>query len=1319
MSPKVLLPLYYPLRFRVFAGETLITPSKRASSVPYRTDCTVYPSVPKSSADMTHTTHGSKTVQFIINGPDIPEALLEAHEEGHVVFFCGAGISYPAGLPGFKELVDDVYSILGTKRNDLEDEAYERWQFDGVLELLERRIPGHRHSVRKAIHERLKPNLTLSGATDTHQALLHLAKKRDGESHLVTTNFDRIFEEVATTNGKNMAGYCAPFLPVPKASRWNGLVYLHGLLPCDDELVADLQRIVVTSGDFGLAYLVDRWAARFVSELFRNFVVCFVGYSINDPVLRYMMDALAADRMLGESPPQAYAFGDHNPENRRKKEIEWRAKNVRPILYEVPMGSHDHSALHRTLKEWAETYRDGILGKERIVSDLAQSRPSDSTQQDDFVSRMLWALSDRSGLPAKKFAEATPVPRFEWIKVFADKRFQHHDLERFDVYPHNNSNEDLKFSLVARPGRYDIAAPMNLVAFNLVGTAWDNTMHHIGNWLLNFLNEPEFIFWIEEHGGLLHPQMRFLVSRRLDELAQWESESVDKLEQLLKVSPLAVPSDQMRILLRMIVDGKASKGNLHSLFELGNQLKHEGFTLSFRTRLKEAFAPRIRFSRPFSWVDGEISDQDGPFNRIGCDLTLATQHPRAVFRAGGSGDHWSIALPKLLPDIQTLLIDFFEMAQAVSNDADQRSYWYLPSIESHWQNRSHKEWVVLIEMLRDGWVSLSETEPDTAAQIASEWSTFPYYTFKRLALFAATQLESLVPEVWMAWLMADYANTLWATETRREVLRLLASKGSRLSPKEMANLEAVILSGPPREMCRVDVAPADWQRTVDRGIWIRLAKLKSAGCIISQSAMQLLAELERTNPNWKFSKHQREEFTSWVSGTGDPDFGEFEQIERTPSDPNLLREFLLRPSSEDDDWAAFCKSDFELASDALIALADDNEWPVRRWADALSEWSDKEFTQKSWLKIAVPLTAVPDQLVKELTHSIAWWLERVSESLEIESLNEVDASFWHLCSNILKLDECQLGDSVDGVTTAINHPVGLTTRALLNVWYSLKPNDSELLQDPIRGLFTRICEVRDSNLIHGRLLLASDAIALFRVDSAWSRKNLLPLFDWSGDRSEAAAAWNGYLWSARLYRPLLVELKSAFLETASHLEELGKHSNHYPALLVHVALNMPAGYSESEFQQTFQKLDTNELQMALNALVNALEASREQAAEFWRNRIAVFWRRIWPKSVELMTHNISESIARLTIFAREEFPNALRLTKEWLQPLDDPMFAIYTLHESSLASKSPDSALDLLDRIVATPDYTPLHLDDSLAAISTGNPALTQDPRYIRLLKIV
>lgn len=77
-------------------------------------------------------------MQFITNGPDIPNALLQAHEDGRVVFFCGAGISYPAGLPGFKGLVDAIYRLLGTVPDAIEQDAYSRGQFDAALDLLER-----------------------------------------------------------------------------------------------------------------------------------------------------------------------------------------------------------------------------------------------------------------------------------------------------------------------------------------------------------------------------------------------------------------------------------------------------------------------------------------------------------------------------------------------------------------------------------------------------------------------------------------------------------------------------------------------------------------------------------------------------------------------------------------------------------------------------------------------------------------------------------------------------------------------------------------------------------------------------------------------------------------------------------------------------------------------------------------------------------------------------------------------------------------------------------------------------------------------------
>ena len=66
-----------------------------------------------------------------------------------------------------------------------------------------------------------------------------------------------------------------------------------------------------SNGDFGLAYLTERWASRFVGELFRDYVVCFVGYSVEDPVMRYMVDALSADRLWGEVRHKVYAFAPH------------------------------------------------------------------------------------------------------------------------------------------------------------------------------------------------------------------------------------------------------------------------------------------------------------------------------------------------------------------------------------------------------------------------------------------------------------------------------------------------------------------------------------------------------------------------------------------------------------------------------------------------------------------------------------------------------------------------------------------------------------------------------------------------------------------------------------------------------------------------------------------------------------------------------------------------------------------------------------------------------------------------------------------------
>ena len=74
---------------------------------------------------------------FVTDGPNIPEHLLQAHEDGRVVFFCGAGISMPAGLPLFQGLVDSIYARLGATKTPVENEAYEKGQYDATVHQLE------------------------------------------------------------------------------------------------------------------------------------------------------------------------------------------------------------------------------------------------------------------------------------------------------------------------------------------------------------------------------------------------------------------------------------------------------------------------------------------------------------------------------------------------------------------------------------------------------------------------------------------------------------------------------------------------------------------------------------------------------------------------------------------------------------------------------------------------------------------------------------------------------------------------------------------------------------------------------------------------------------------------------------------------------------------------------------------------------------------------------------------------------------------------------------------------------------------------------
>ncbi|MFO0874130.1 MAG: anti-phage defense-associated sirtuin Dsr1 [Phycisphaerales bacterium] len=1269
-------------------------------------------------------------MQFITHGPDIPDALLQTHEEGRVVFFCGAGISYPAGLPGFEGLVEQIYQLNGTEPSDIEREAFDRGRFDATLDLLERRLPGQRLAVRRALAEALRPKLRRKGATDTQAALLRLARSREGALRLVTTNFDRVFHTAAKRTGQVFQAYAAPMLPIPKNSRWNGLVYLHGLLPEKTEDTA-LNRLVVTSGDFGLAYLTERWAARFVSELFRNYVVCFVGYSINDPVLRYMMDALAADRMLGEVTPRAWALGDCELGQEHRKAIEWEAKGVTPILYEVPAGSHDHSAVHKTLHAWADTYRDGVLGKERIVVSHALARPSASTQQDDFVGRMLWALSDKSGLPAKRFADFNPVPSLDWLlDAFSDERFQHSDLARFCVPPHEEPDARLRFSMVRRPASYDRAPPMLLASGGMAGSQWDDMMFHLARWLVRHLDDPRLIIWIAHRGGQLHDRWPLLIERELDRFASLERDGkTAELDAIRSQAPNAIPGHLMRTLWRLLLSGRV-KSSWHDpdLYRWKDRLRREGLTATLRLQLRELLAPQVALKQPFHWGDNrEHTDAPTRITQlVNWELLLAADHVHTAL-CDLADERWTSALPLLLEDFQQLLCDAMGLLQELG-EADarsDRSHWDLPSIAPHWQNRGFRDWVSLIELLRDAWLAVCSQDGARATRIAQAWFEQPYPVFKRLALFAASQDARIAPEQWVDWLLVGGAGWLWSVDTGREVLRLLVLQGGQLTGATQDRLEAAILTGPPREMYRDDLEPDYWQDLVARSVWLHLAKLNASGLALGAAAKKRLAELSSACPEWHLAANESDEFSHWMSGTGDPDYEERRDIDIAPRRRRELVRWLTKPPPArrpfyEDTWPEVCRTRFFHSLFALRDLAGDGVWPAGRWREALQTWSEEGVVLRSWRYAAPLVQTMPDAVIQEIAHGVAWWIEAASKSVDRHEGILLD-----LCRRILALpleagtEMRRNGERISQpVTEAINHPVGHVTQALINLWFKRNPNDNDLLPADVKPLFTELCDVQVDRYRHGRVLLGSRLIAFFRVDRPWTEQYLLPLFSW-GNRAEAKGVWEGFLWSPRLYQPLLTALKSQLLESANHYTDLGEHRQQFAAFLTYVALGPTEGYTVAEFRSAIGALPQDGLEESAQALSQALEGTADQREDYWENRVQTFWKQVWPKSRDLATPRIAESLTRLTIAARGEFPTALAAVQDWLQPIEHPDNVVHLLHESGLCRRYPADALRLLGAVIADQEWAPRELGQCLDEFGQASPELVQDSQYQRLREYV
>ena len=354
-----------------------------------------------------------------------------------------------------------------------------------------------------------------------------------------------------------------------------------------------------------------------------------------------------------------------------------------------------------------------------------------STLQDNYVGRLIWTLTDKTGNAAKHFADLNPPPSLDWLKPLKEHRFNHDDLKLFSVEPNAIRDDTLRFSFTLRPAPYLLAAPMALIPnANSATSTFDDPMFHIARWLLRHLDDPQLILQIANLGSFLHPKFKWLIQNHFDRIDKLKlKENKDSLRKFEEDSPKAIPRDWLRVLWDLLLANRikmASSGN--DLYEWLRRYNRTGaLTAALRLELRDTLQLKLQLEEVYEDPDA-----------IRTKLILPTTHVPVQFYNADNQLREQL-VENLLDDFEQLLRDGLDLLQACS--IEDQSSWDMPSIEPHWQNRRFNDWILLIELLRDSWLAL--LDETCQKHLKKQWNGLTYRTLL-LNGWLYTQLVNLV-----------------------------------------------------------------------------------------------------------------------------------------------------------------------------------------------------------------------------------------------------------------------------------------------------------------------------------------------------------------------------------------------------------------------------------------------------------------------------------------------------------------------------------------------------------------------------------------------
>ncbi|RJG53480.1 hypothetical protein D0Z70_15800 [Sphingobium terrigena] len=1226
-------------------------------------------------------------MRFIADGPELPDDLLTARDAGQVLFFCGAGVSQAeAKLPNFADLAGRVLSALGSaldspaRRLFKASQDFERLTeltgvvaTDRVFGLLEQEF--HPEEVRQAVAQALLP--PPGHRLDAHRVLLDLSRDAAGVVRLMTTNFDRLFEDC----DPDLGSFNPPHLPDPRRlNDFRGIMHIHGRVDPDYQRACD-DEFVLSSADFGRAYLADGWATRYIQSLLRRFKIVFVGYSADDPPVQYLLEALNR----GDEPRNdLYAFQAGTAD---QASAQWRHKGVQPIAYDSANG---HAALWDTLRAWAERARD-IEGWHEDVIAMASAGPSALLPHQRGLVAHLAATPEGARRLAGRGA---PLPA-EWLSVFdPDRRYAPPGLvapfdslgERVDPFealrldadrPPAPTDPDDLFSrrevpiyawdlfAVTDADREDLPAeatgklrgPWAGAASKLPRRLW-----HLGAYLVRVAHQPAAVWWASHQTGL-HPEV------------------VQQIERALRHEEDRFPPDVLKAWRLLIAAWRDRRSDPdHQRYDLHAIVAQSGWsTATVRTAME--------MYRPVLMVEPSFETRLPPV-KVACELRGMirpdVRYPRP---------HQPFDIPpEQIPYALTLLRAQIEHAITLEREIRGNDNVYLNTTRPEDGDQLDEDAFQMTGLLGTFLNMLSrlaQVERAAAAAEVRRWASNTDPVSIRVRIWAAGHPAILAPDEAAAVFLSLDNETYWANRHERDLLYAIRDRWPDMSEVDRARLEQRLLAGDiPWPVPREDVAEHIAHERLSRLHWLREQGVQfGAGFETGMSALREIAT------GWE---------PRFAGATAEPQVGKVRTVvPNTDTAPiqglPIGRVLTAARDAAGRDFATFVDHrPFRGLADqrpafALAVLSDaarKGEFPEQEWAALLHATSRAPLSSRLLRAIVHRLSRLSPEQVAVLRQPVSEWMRDRADTLVVAQ-PEVFLILWDALANALAAhppeDRFRCPDS-SWVDDALNQPAGRLVEALFQDRSNADLRAGDGLPEKWRARLDQVLALPGDARHHTIAMIAPHLNWLYLIDPEWSESRLLSVADAGGAGAEAF--WSGYFWAARTPQlPLYTRLKPAFVSLARSGTHRRGHANKLAGMLL-------AGWADSGDGSDRDTLipDVELREILIHAddelrgqMLWYLERWSNEAGSKWDALIAPFLKNVWPRQWAVRTVSTSGRLVDLAVAKPAMFREIVELILPVLGPIAGTSLRIGTLSdvEAGIIAKHPTHLLDLLWKVLA------------------------------------